>query len=201
MVITGGGTGVWDALTQELFDARKHQRSAAFDVLLPHPKDQTAFALLTAEGELFSIPRREYPSLRELLAAADVTVSRAGGGIVIDTTAACTPLVSLPERGHPQVEAIRGALLRQGLALKLNLPAFDVPLAEGDDAWARGAACELLEALEELCRKPELLEEVANRMTAIPVGQEEWIAQDLIKRFIRPSAPVVEAPTAAVAMA
>jgi len=61
---------------------------------------------------------------QEIFYGTDLIVTRAGGGTANDAIATRTPLVCVQEPGHWQVEAIRSALIKEGLARSVTLEIF-----------------------------------------------------------------------------
>lgn len=181
ILFMGGGTGVWDVFGRAVFDVlQSYPVNLPFNVALPDPSDRNALALFPTQGTPRFLPCDSF--FTYVLAAADVYVARAGGGIVMDAIRHRTPVIGLREFGHKQVDGIRQALLRQGLAWSPPLKAFEGPPANRDSAWAGEAAHELIEVLRDVFGGKsalDILKKIAHAMEAIPVAQEAIIANNI----------------------
>jgi len=182
-VFTGGGTPVWTRLEQAILNEVCSTPQATFAIMVPHAEDKKVF-LSVVRGKIRLIPRRSYD---DILSSATIIVSRCGAGIVMDVfRRPKAALFAVPEIGHSQVEGIRAALLKRGLALDSSiLKAFtqEYPRSSGID-WVVEAARQLLQAVETILDEPSALSEVVNKVALIPVEQEKHIAEEVLRDFL-----------------
>ena len=176
-LINFGGTGVMkDSLSvihKSLLDKPRW-----FNVILPHPRRKKYFTVVRSNGDISFLDRTQIDRLSNLMAAADLVVSRTGAGIVTDAINAHCPLMAVPEN-QTQVEAIRLALLARNLAFTPALPSFFK-----NDTRIKQRADELLLAIGEAFKNSEILQRIQKKMKEIPIEQEKKLAQDLLIRFL-----------------
>lgn len=138
--ISGGGTAVWRSILGRLLDSYL-ANPPPYQVVLYHPAEaekrgvvmrETAVSFPTCTvpitrgqlGPLIFIGSLPGETHHILFAAFDLVVTRAGGGTVSDAIAHRVPLLLVEEPGMWQVEQIRQACFRLGLAESVTLADF-----------------------------------------------------------------------------
>lgn len=175
VLVLGGDTPVWDAallkLACSLVENPGRLESCSVNLVIFVP-----YRLLVRQ-EIRRLDGLRHPRVRrleyvpggtiqEILPAVDLVVTRAGGGTVNDAVACRVPLVCVPERTQPQVEAILDACLAEGLARAADPDAFR------EDP---------LETLLAEARRVEENRALAERMRLIPTGGEAAVSEAVLQ--------------------
>jgi len=175
VLVLAGDTPVWDAallrLSGALVARARWLEDRGVNVVLYVPgrlREHEAVMALDRAGHdrvrrLVYVPGG---TVQEILPAVDLVLTRAGGGMVNDAVACRVPLVCVPERTQPQVEAILAACVDRGLAREADAALFArdplrVLLAEADRTAENRA--------------------VAGRMEHVPTGGEAVVARAVLE--------------------
>jgi hypothetical protein len=138
--ISGAGTSVWDGMLRRLVNTLLGGAIQYHAVVFwpsgagPWPaagsqpaqtRSPAGWQVETARrGNVTFVGRVRGETHHALIAAADLVVSRAGGGTVSDAIAHRVPLILVEEPGHWQVEEIRRSCAAAGLARLASLDRF-----------------------------------------------------------------------------
>jgi len=173
-LVLGGDTPVWDAallrLAASVAESGNTLEKRGLNLVLYVParlREHAAVRGLDAAA-LPRVRRLDYVpggTVQEILPAVDLVLTRAGGGMVNDAVACRVPLVCVPERTQPQVEAILEACLARGLARGTD-----------PEAFARDPLRVLLEEAE----RAEENRVAAERMGRVPVGGEAVVGDAVL---------------------
>ncbi len=140
LFISGGGTAVWQDIMGQLLDSYLAD-PPPYQVVLFNPAEAEKRGVVVREtavsfpqcncyldrgqlGPLTFVGPMRGETHHALFPAFDLVVTRAGGGTVSDAVAHRVPLLLVEEPGMWQVEQIRQACTRSGLAEKASLVDF-----------------------------------------------------------------------------
>jgi hypothetical protein len=135
--VSGAGTAVWKGMLRGLVDSLLESR-ASYHTLVFSPSETDRLGLrlrwrrspagweveTARRGGVTFFGRTRGETHHAIVAAADLVVSRAGGGTVNDAIAQRVPLILVEEPGHWQVEEIRRACAAAGVARTVSLDRF-----------------------------------------------------------------------------
>ena len=196
VLISGGGTGVWDSLIPELIEAfliYEWEKKLDYHLLI-YATDEY---LKVREQELaithpvrpfsvnFVIPKlsdgtnsqkvkllrfKQELIYQDIIDGMNLIISRAGGATVNDAIGRRVPLVLIPEPGQWQVERIRKALEDEGLAGQ------SIPFAV-----FTSNPKETIKEISSRVRDNAANARIRSNMEKIATEQEFWFAEEIMK--------------------
>ncbi len=142
VLISGGGTGVWDKIVPEIIKALLQQEDLNYNVLAfvgddairellpdwsaPVQPVQPVDFVQTRSRWVKLLRMRQELIYQDIIDGVTLILTRAGGATVNDAIARHVPLLLIPEPGHWQVEKIREAVESMGLAFRSGIAFGDL---------------------------------------------------------------------------